>query len=179
MRRPFLFCLFATLLLASGTCLSLASGVMSPGGPLPPWALLPIAAGTLVAGFGLEATLKRMTVPAPSGRKRWLELALVPALVASPALLHSFEHVLAFALFSLLGLRLVRSQPVTQNAAALAVGLDFAVEALLVYRGLYQYPDAGLAPLPLWLPALWGNLGVSALRLYGLLPAGRRAPGTG
>ncbi len=179
MRRPLLFCLLGTLLLAGGTCLSLASGVMSPGGPLPPWALLPFAAATLLAGFGLEATLKRVAAPSPSGRKLWLELLLVPALLVSPALLHPFEHVLAFGLFALLGLRLVRSQPVTQNAAALAVGLDFAVEAVLVYRGLYHYPDADLAPLPLWLPALWGNLGVSALRLYGRLPAAKQAPRAG
>lgn len=176
MRRPLLFCLLGTLLLAGGTSLSLAVGVMEPGGLLPPWALLPFAAATLLAGFGLEATLRHVAAPVLFGRRLWLELLLVPALLVSPALLHPFEHVLAFALFALLGLRLVRSQPVTQNAAALAVGLDFAVEAILVYRGLYHYPDAGLAPLPLWLPALWGNLGVSALRLYGLLPAGRRAP---
>jgi hypothetical protein len=103
------------------------------------------------------------------------EAAVAVLCILSPAPLHAFEPVLAFLLTAVLGMRLLAAPTADRHAAALAVGLAFAVEAALVHAGQYVYADAVAAPLPLWLPGLWGNVGIAARRLFAVGAGGEPA----
>ncbi|HCF57807.1 MAG TPA: hypothetical protein DFS52_07410 [Myxococcales bacterium] len=146
-------------------------GVYGPPGTGFPWqVILGAFALAFVAALGLMAATRRSPPRPLNGAGVALELAAVAASLLMPAFLDAFEMPLTFGLFALFGLRLLRGTEGDRNAAAVAVAIDFALEALLVYRGSYAYRYALVAPLPLWLPAVWANLGVAARRLYPLLP---------
>ena len=156
---------------ASGGAQVCQTGVCVAGIPFPAWLIGPLCGAAGLATLGLELGARQSPAKRLTRKRLLLEAAGVVALLSCPSLLHRWEFVLAFALFAVLGLRLIRAEGSARGAATVAVAIDFAVEALLGNGGLYLYPEATLAPLPIWLPALWANLGVSAWRLYGCLPA--------
>ncbi|MGI5862571.1 MAG: hypothetical protein ACOX6T_11020 [Myxococcales bacterium] len=178
--RPATFTLVTAPAVLGGIYLSYRTGVYVTRDAGFPWqVVLGAIAAAAAAAFGLRAATRRSPPRPLTAGGVALELAAVAASLLLPAFLDAFEMPLTFGLFALFGLRLLRGTEGDRNAAAVAVALDFAIEALLVYRGSFAYRHALVAPLPLWLPAVWANLGVAARRLYPLLPELRRPRPTG
>jgi hypothetical protein len=165
------FMLVATPALLGGLYLDYQLGVWDTAGSPFPWLLVPgVLVATGLASFALNLSYKHHA-PRPLSRlDASFELLAALSSLLLPALFDVVEIPLAFVLFSFLGFRLLRGSETDRMAAAVAVALDFALEALLVYKGAYRYTNALVAPLPLWLPAVWANIGVAAFRLYPLLP---------
>jgi hypothetical protein len=177
-------------LLASATALAAGylwfrTGVWVSPGAVYPW--LPL--GTAVGASSLCGAIVLQLAgrwnperPLPAGRaglspgawRSGMELTVVVASLALPPLLDGWELPLTFALFGLLAVRMYKGDRLDQLAVVTLIGADFAVEAILVYRGAYYYRHASVAPLPLWLPAVWANLALCVRRLFPLLPRNPR-----
>ena len=165
--RSALFALLAAPAVLAGHYLSFRSGVYDArGAGFPLSLILATVAAAALAGWGLEIATARAAATRRSAASLAIEFAAVLASLLGPAMLHRHEMPLAFGLFALLGLRLLDNHQADRWAASVAIGLDFAVEALLVHQGAYGYSHAMVSPLPVWLPAVWANLGVACWRLY-------------
>lgn len=141
------------------------------GAALPLWISLVYFLALLGAGFVFRGAERRWDLPSrPAKLSLWCELVLLVALFSAPPLLHSQEIVLTFVAASYLGARLLAAREPGDLSVALTIGLtDLVLEGALVWAGFFRYTSASHAPLPLWLPFLWGGLGLTLRRLFFLI----------
>jgi len=97
------------------------------------------------------------------------EVIALMLLFSAPPLLHSQELALAVAAASYLGAWLLFWRAPGDLLVAVSIALvDLMIEGVLVGFGLFQYANSSYLPLPIWLPFLWGGLGLGLRRLFAM-----------
>ena len=164
-----LFCLAGALCGSAVEYVHMLSGVWALPGDrsFPPW----IAAVYFVGLLGLGQLFQRhrawRVAATMTCRTLLVEIAALVVLMLLPPLLHRLELLLVLVAGAFVAVRLWRFRLTGDLSFALAVaGIDMVLELIMTAASLYQYQNASLGPLPLWLPLLWAGLALGLRRVY-------------
>lgn len=168
-RRLLIFCLAGALCGSVVEYVHLLAGVwtLPAGRSFPPWIAVVYFFGLLGMGLLFQRRRAWRVAATMTYRTLLVELAALAALMLLPPLLHRLELLLVLVAGAFLAVRLWRFRLAGDVSFALAVaGVDLVLELIMTAASLYQYENASLGPLPLWLPLLWAGLALGLRRVH-------------